>query len=742
MPFIRTLILFVFLCSTSLLRADEPTKPAEKPEANSVEQLAASARKSVVMILAAGRDGKQRGVGTGFVVGDGLIATNMHVIGEARTITVQTSDGKKYEATHVHATDRNSDLAVIRIDLKDMAVLKLADSDTLKQGQAIVALGNPQGLDYSVASGVVSARREIDGISMIELRVPIEPGNSGGPLLDREGRVHGILTLKSAVTENLGYAMPINALKPLLAKPNPIPMTRWLTIGALDADEWTTLGGARWRQRAGRIVVEGEGQGIGRRSLCLSKRPVPKIPFEVAITVKLDDESGAAGLVFHSDGGDKHYGFYPSNGSLRFTRFEGPDVYSWQVLHQAECAHYRPGEWNTFKVRVEKDRILCYCNDQLWHESKDTGLTEGKVGLAKFRETKAEFKNFQVGDKVTSGSIPAEVSARVVKVVKDIATDGPPKPALIDKLTPNGDAGMQVLRDRARQLEQEAAQLRLLAQAVHQRRVLADLAKATGGKDEKIDLLHAALLIARLDNEELDVEHYRKEVERMAREVTKSLPKDADDRAKLDALNKYLFAERGFHGSRGDYYHRSNSYLNEVIDDREGLPITLALLYMELGQRMGLKLVGVGLPGHFVVRHEPAKGASALIDVYENGVVLTQEQAEKRVLTATGKPLKPAHLAAMSRKAILVRLLQNLLNLAQADSDVSGGLRYLDAILTLTPDSAPDRWMRAVLRYNMKQREGALEDADWLLERNPDGIEMKRVRELRDLIEKEQSKSR
>src|SRR5262245_19857578 len=92
-----------------------PSLPAdEKPK--TVEQLAASARKSVVMILATGRDGKRHGVGTGFVVSaDGLIATNLHVIGEARPITVQTSDGKRHEATTVHATDRGSDLAVIRI---------------------------------------------------------------------------------------------------------------------------------------------------------------------------------------------------------------------------------------------------------------------------------------------------------------------------------------------------------------------------------------------------------------------------------------------------------------------------------------------------------------------------------------------------------------------------------------------------------------------------------------------------
>ena len=311
----RFFLAILCLLPSAIFAADDKPK--------TTEQLAASARKSVVMILASGRTGKPEGVGTGFVVGDGLVATNMHVIGEARAIIVQTSDGKRYEATTVHATDRGADLAVIRIDVKDLPALELGDSDEVKQGREVVSLGNPRGLEYSVAGGVVSARRDIDGRSMIELRMPVEPGNSGGPLLDTRGRVQGVVTLKSAVTENLGYAMPINALKPLLAKPNPIPMARWLTIGALDADEWTTQGGARWRQRAGRILVEGMGTGFGGRSLCLSKRSVPKAPFEICVTVKLDDESGAAGLVFHADGKDTHYGFYPSNGGLRLRAFRG-----------------------------------------------------------------------------------------------------------------------------------------------------------------------------------------------------------------------------------------------------------------------------------------------------------------------------------------------------------------------------------------------------------------------------------
>src|SRR2546423_1929095 len=86
----------------------------------------------------------------------------------------------------------------------------------------------------SIAVVTVTGQREIDGRSMIQLAMPVERGNSGGPLVDLQGKVQGIVTMKSAVTENLGFAVPINSLKPLLAKPNPVAMNRWLTIGALD----------------------------------------------------------------------------------------------------------------------------------------------------------------------------------------------------------------------------------------------------------------------------------------------------------------------------------------------------------------------------------------------------------------------------------------------------------------------------------------------------------------------------
>ncbi len=715
-----------------LLTVPAPAR-ADKPDDKSVEQIAEKVRKSVVVITTPGRDDKRSGLGTGFVIGEGLIATNYHVIGEGRAILVETADGKKHEATAVHAFDRTLDLAIIRINLKDLPILQLADSTKLKDGQTVVAVGNPHGLKYSVVSGVLSGRRDIDGRPMLQLAMPVERGNSGGPVVDRDGKVLGVITMKSAVTENLGFAVAVNSLKPLLTKPNPVPMSAWKTIGALDADDWKTMLGARWRQRAGRILVDEPGTGFGGRSYCISEQPVPKLPFEVSVIVKLDEEAGAAGLIFHADDDGHHYGFYPSGGGLRLTRFDGSDVFSWKILEQTTSDAYKQSDWNTLKVRLEKGKILCYVNDKLAIESDDTGFTAGKVGLAKFRNTKAEFKQFRVGAKLTAAAPAAEVSARILKEINALKT---PTPEMLKKFGSEGTAGLDIIRQRAKELEEQAGRLRRLAANLHATTVVDQLAKTLKEKD-KADLIHAALLIAKLDNEELDVELYRRDVERMAKKIAAKLPKDADDKAKLKALNDHLFNERGFHGSRGDYYNRSNSYLNEVLDDREGLPITLSVLYMELGKRLGLKFEGVGLPGHFVVRQVPVKGEPQLIDVYEGGKALSRDDAEKKVKEITGGKFEESVLAAVAPKAIVVRMLNNLLRIAQEEHDLDGSLRYLDAIIGIDPDGAGrERVLRGLARAQMGDKAGALADLDWVLEKMPDEVDLDAVRALRRRLDR------
>ena len=276
---IAGLVLATWVGNPWAMGAEEPDRfptvaspESSATESEAIRDLVRRTRNSVVMITVAGRDGREAGIGTGFVVGaDGLIATNLHVIGEARPITVRFPDGRELPVTEIYASDHQLDLAVLRVSDQGLQPLPLAwtENEKVAQGQSIVALGNPMGLRDSVVSGVVSGHRQIDGRRMLQIAMPIEPGNSGGPVLDLRGRVVGIVTLKSMITPNLGFAIEIAELQALLSHPNPIPMNRWETIGSLDPTRWSPRLGARWQQRAGKIVVSEAGEGFGgARSVC------------------------------------------------------------------------------------------------------------------------------------------------------------------------------------------------------------------------------------------------------------------------------------------------------------------------------------------------------------------------------------------------------------------------------------------------------------------------------------------
>ncbi len=167
-----------------------------------------------------------------------------------------------------------------------------------------------------------------------------------------------------------------------------------------------------------------------------------------------------------------------------------------------------------------------------------------------------------------------------------------------------------------------------------------------------------------------------------------------------------------------------------MLDDREGIPITLSVLYMELARRLGLKMEGVGLPGHFVVRHVPAQGEPQLIDAYNEGKPLLRADAEN----LAGTRLTERLLAAATPRQILVRMLYNLRKIAEDKHDPEAWIRYVDAILTIAPDTAEARAKRAEFRLVSGDREGALADVDWLLEKSPEGIDLDGVRKFRELL--------
>lgn len=728
--------------ATGLERAwgTEPETPkADRPATRTVEDLTKSSRASIVTITVQGRDGKLQGLGTGFVVSaEGLIATNLHVIGESRPISAQLPDGRTLAVQSIHASDRELDLALLQVDARDLVPLPLGESAKVQDGEAIVALGNPRGLRNSVVAGLVSGHREVEGRKMLQLAIPIESGNSGGPVLDMQGRVIGVVTMKSLVTNNLGFAVEIDQLKRLLDRPNPIPMSRWLLLGTLDPDEWTTLLGAQWQQRGGIISVKGGGDAFGR-SLCLRQSVDLPLPFELAVQVKLDDESGAAGLVFHADGGEKHYGFYPTNGKLRFTRFDGPVVQEWNVLREIPATHYRPGEWNRLKVRIEAGKFICFVNDREVLQISDDRYQSGKVGLVKFRQTEAEFRRFEAAPSIAVAPSPVENRLKVQQIVDGIpALDSILVPQVMELQQSIGTGAADLLRRQADAMQRKATELRQLAGDLQTSVVIKEIEKMHADQGEEIDLLRGSLLIAKLDDADLDIADYVRQVERMAAEIRRGLAEDATPQARLASLDKYLFQENGFHGSRFEYYHRANSYLQRVIDDREGLPLTLSILYMELAQRLGVAIEGIPVPGHFLVRRVDAERPESgdFIDVFEGGKRLTRTDVLRKAAEVVGERDAESSLHPATKRQMLQRMLANLAGNAEREKDAEALLRYYDAMVALDPQTAKTRFDRARLRFQTGRNEQAIAELEWFLENRQPSVSEEGIRAIQEEIRK------
>ena len=723
---------------TTLL-AQEETVSVSK----SVEELAAEIKPSLVTISTKGREGKYQGVGTGFVIAkDGLIVTNLHVIGDSREFRIETSGGDELKVLGIHASDRTMDLAIIRVEADDLKPLDLGDINSLAQGAPIIVMGNPHGLRNSIVAGVNSGIREIDGRKLMQLAIPIEPGNSGGPVLDMQGNVHGIVTMKSLVTANLGFAVDIAPLKALLESPNPVTIDKWLTIGSLDPRDWKPVFGSQWKQRGGRILVGGAGAGFAGRSLCLYQGEVPELPYEIQVRVKLDDEKGAAGLVFFSDGRNKHYGFYPTNNKIRFTLFEGSSVFTWTVLYDLPFDGYRPGEFNTLKARIEEDRFKLYVNGELVLESTNRNLTGGLPGLAKFRETSADFRNFAIAKQISATDLTEQEQTQISETVGNLPPLAEVTPATLSPLLKSPRDSRTILRQQTKQLEGRLAELKKLDSDIHTASVVQSMADYFGAYEKElaeaedkasvsIDLVKASLIIASVDEQDINVDAYVRQIERMVSDIKATLAQESSNDEILVALNKYLFEDNGFHGSRFDYYHPANSYMNRLLDDREGLPITLSVLYMELGNRLGLTIEGVGIPGHFVVRQTDGD-AVTYIDPFDDGRTLTLDEVKSLATNNRPDQFDDRFLETASAKAILMRMLNNLLGLAQDDEDKEAMLRYLEVLMAIDPTHVQNRGMRAIVRFETGRKQGAVDDLDYFLDTRPPELDLDQIQRMRD----------
>jgi regulator of sirC expression with transglutaminase-like and TPR domain len=279
-------------------------------------------------------------------------------------------------------------------------------------------------------------------------------------------------------------------------------------------------------------------------------------------------------------------------------------------------------------------------------------------------------------------------------------------------------------------------------------------AALVSGTDASIDLALTALLIACAEYPQLKPAYYLEQLDALALRVSARLGLPAPDSAgpfqlpeempRLDvvaAMNEVLFQQEDFHGDKEDYYNPANSFLNDVLERHTGLPITLSLLYIEVGKRIGIQFDGIGLPFHFVVGCLLPQGR-IYIDPYEAGRIYTARECRERVrrmLGGEGK-LYTQWFEPISSRKLLVRLLNNLKHVYLRADDFARALLICDYLVLLLPQSALERRERGAIHFQLKHYARALQDLSTYVELAPHAADVeetqRQIKTLRQIIAK------
>jgi regulator of sirC expression with transglutaminase-like and TPR domain len=263
-------------------------------------------------------------------------------------------------------------------------------------------------------------------------------------------------------------------------------------------------------------------------------------------------------------------------------------------------------------------------------------------------------------------------------------------------------------------------------------------------EDDRIELARACLQIAEDAYPGLDVDGYVGEIERFAGRLRARIEPGAGAEDRVIALNEFLFSDLGFIGNVDNYYDPRNSYLNEVIDRRRGIPITLSVLYMEIGRRIELPLEGVSFPGHFLVRL-PLRGGTLVLDPFAGGAPQSAGELRERLRRVIprasdeaprdsfgGVPVAELPLETFlepaSNRQILARLLRNLKGVYREKDRPERLLEVLNRMIIVAPDAAGELRDRGYVYHRLECWRPALQDLARYLERAPEAADLEEVR--------------
>ncbi len=249
--------------------------------------------------------------------------------------------------------------------------------------------------------------------------------------------------------------------------------------------------------------------------------------------------------------------------------------------------------------------------------------------------------------------------------------------------------------------------------------------------DECIDLARAALYIAQEEYPYLDPEEYLNALDTMAVELEERLPQERYPLRMIQSINQYLYDDLGFAGNKQDYYDPRNSFLNEVIDRRLGIPISLALVYVEVAKRIDFPMVGIGMPGHFLIRPNLPE-IEIFVDVFNGGEVMFPQDCQEKLtqIYQHSVKLQPELLAPVTKKQFLVRMLTNLKYNYLNQQELEKALAAVERILLLFPGVTLELRDRGLLCYQLGRFTQAATDLETYLAHAPEAEDAHIIRRL------------